>query len=111
MSPVYLCGRSAAQSSPVFQRVFGPLCPQVSGLAVFIVLAVARYVPAAQAQTVHFGGLVLTLSSGFNFPYSVAVDASGNVFVADTFNNAVQEILAVGGSIPASRTILTLGNC
>jgi hypothetical protein len=27
----------------------------------------------------------------------VAIDANGNVFVADTYNNAVKEILAAGG--------------
>jgi hypothetical protein len=38
----------------------------------------------------------------------VAVDGSGNVYVADTGNNAVKEILAVNGVIPASPTIRTL---
>jgi hypothetical protein len=40
----------------------------------------------------------------------VAVDASGNVFVADSGNNAVKELVAVNGSIPTSPTILTLGS-
>jgi sugar lactone lactonase YvrE len=39
----------------------------------------------------------LSLGSGFSSPASVAVDVSGNVFVADSFNNAVKKILAVGG--------------
>src|SRR5258708_6558242 len=64
----------------------------------------------AQAQTAHFGGVVSTLGSGFSYPTGVAVDASGDVFVADTSNSAVKEMVAVGGSIPASRTILTLGS-
>jgi DNA-binding beta-propeller fold protein YncE len=38
----------------------------------------------------------------------VAVDGSGNVYVAHTGNNVVKEILAVNGSIPASPTIGTL---
>ena len=37
------------------------------------------------------------LGSGLKTPSAVAVDASGNVFVADTANNAVKEILAAGG--------------
>jgi DNA-binding beta-propeller fold protein YncE len=56
--------------------------------------------PAAMAET------VITLGSGFNQPSSVAVDGSGNVFVADTYNNAVKEILAAGHYT----TINTLGS-
>src|SRR6202041_3211436 len=38
-------------------------------------------------------------------------DGNGNVFVADSGNSAVKEILAVNGSIPASNpTINTLGS-
>jgi DNA-binding beta-propeller fold protein YncE len=51
-----------------------------------------------------------TLGSGFSGPYGVAVDGAGNVYVADSHNNAVKEIVAVGGSIPASPTIRTLGS-
>jgi sugar lactone lactonase YvrE len=61
------------------------------------------------AQTVVYTGRS-TLGSGFLGPQGVAVDGSGNVYVADTYNNAVKEILAVGGSIPANPTISTLGS-
>ena len=50
-------------------------------------------------------GAQSTLGSGFSYPFGVAVDGSGNVYVADSTNNAVKEIVAVGGSIPASPTI------
>ena len=50
------------------------------------------------------------LGSGFFHPSGVAVDVSGNLFVADTGNNTVKEILAVNGSIPPSPTIKTLGS-
>ena len=53
---------------------------------------------------------IMTLGSGFSEPIGVAVDSSGNVFVADTFNDKVKEMLAVGGSVPASPTINTLGS-
>jgi DNA-binding beta-propeller fold protein YncE len=43
---------------------------------------------------------------GFNNPTGVAVDASGNVFVADNGNNAVKKILAAGGYT----TLITLGS-
>jgi hypothetical protein len=52
-----------------------------------------------------------TLGSGFIGPFGVAVDGAGNVYVAEAFNSAVKEIMAVGGSIPASNpTIRTLGS-
>ena len=38
-----------------------------------------------------------TLGSGFSNPSGVAVDASGNIFVADHDNGAVKKILAAGG--------------
>ena len=60
---------------------------------------------------------VITLSigasnsfGGFSYPTGVAVDGSGNVYVADHGNGAVEEIMAVGGVIPASPTINTLGS-
>ena len=47
----------------------------------------------AEAQT------TVSLGSGFNRPSGVAVDAGGNVFVADYDNNAVKEIVAAGGYV------------
>ena len=41
-------------------------------------------------------------------PFGVAVDAFGNVYFSDYNNNAVDEILAVNGSIPVSPTVKTL---
>jgi hypothetical protein len=38
--------------------------------------------PSAGAQTAHFSGAVTTLRGGF-YPTAVAVEGSGNVFVAD----------------------------
>jgi sugar lactone lactonase YvrE len=52
----------------------------------------------------------IILGSGFNTPGGVAVDAAGNVYVADYGNRLVQEIEAVGGSIPSGPTIRTLGS-
>jgi hypothetical protein len=48
----------------------------------------------------------VSIGSGFNNPWGVAVDRNGNVFVADTGNSAVKEILAVGGYT----TVKTLGS-
>jgi sugar lactone lactonase YvrE len=42
-------------------------------------------------------GTMSLIGSGFKTPYGVAVDPSSNVFVADSGNNAVEEIMAAGG--------------
>jgi hypothetical protein len=52
-----------------------------------------------------------TLGSGFSTLDGVAVDAARDVYVADSGKNAIEELVAVGGSVPASNpTIRTLGS-
>jgi NHL repeat len=70
---------------------------RVLALAVLCLGALSGFAPSAEAQTAHFSAAVSTLGSGFSHPFGVAVDRSGNVFVADQGNNAVKEILAAGG--------------
>jgi hypothetical protein len=53
---------------------------------------------------------VNTVGSGISYPAGVAVDGSGNVFVADNGNNAVKEIVAVGGVVSSSSTVNTVGS-
>src|SRR3982074_87688 len=77
----------------------------VLAVVVLCLSALGGFAPSAEAQTAHFSWAISTLGSGFNSPKGVAVDASGNIFVADTGNNAVKEILAASGYI----TINTLG--
>jgi streptogramin lyase len=73
-------------------------------LSIPLALAMAAYgcstfsLPA-RAQT------TVTLGQAFNAPTGVAVDGSGNVFVADYDNDAVKELLAAGGYV----TVNTLG--
>ena len=62
----------------------------------------------AASGTVSSGSTVVTLASGFSYPNGVAVDGSGNVYVADTVHNAVEEILAVDGVVSSSSTVITL---
>ena len=72
----------------------------------------------APAQTAHYsgatpvflGGTMTTLGHGFGNPSSTAVDRNGNVFVTDIASHSVKEILAVGGTIPASPTIRILSS-
>jgi hypothetical protein len=78
----------------------------ILALAVLCLSALGLFVPSAEGQTAHFSWAVTTVGSGFGFPQGVAVDVSGNVFVADTSNNAVKEILAAGGYT----TVNTLGS-
>ncbi len=57
----------------------------------------------ARAQSVSFTGAQTTLNvsvggSGLNYPYGVAVDGAGNVFIADSGNNRVVEVPAGGGA-------------
>ena len=59
-------------------------------LAIFLVTA-----SPAGAQN------VVTLPVGFLSPVGVAVDAHGNIFIADTGNNAIKEIPAGGGDAQA----------
>ena len=55
---------------------------------------------------------VITLSqsgaAAFSSPEGVAVDTSGNVYVADTFSEEIREIVASGGSVSASSPVVTL---
>ena len=79
-----------------------------AGLFVAILLTLAGASPSgvASAQTAHFSGAVSTFGSGLFHTFDVAVDGSGNVFVADYGHNAIKEILAAGGYT----TVNTLGS-
>jgi len=65
---------------------------------------------AMQAQTAHFSGAVTTILYGLIEPTGAAVDGSGNVFVADTGNSTVKEILAVGGYVTVNTLAVANGN-
>jgi len=82
----------------------------LSWIALILFTALCGFVPSAQAQLAHFNSATRPLGSGFSSPAGVAVDASGNVFVADFTSSTVKEIVAVNGSIPESPTIITLGS-
>lgn len=60
------------------------------------------------AQTAYYSGLQTTVGSGFEEPFAVAVDKSGNLYVGESDGYYVAEILAVNGTIPASPTTRTL---
>ena len=67
----------------------------------------------ASAQTAHFGGAQTTVNYVFGAgePVGVAVDSSGNLFVAQANDGGgVYEISAVNGSIPSTPTVRLLGS-
>ena len=53
---------------------------------------------------------VNTINSTFNVPRGVAVDGSGNVFVADTGSNAIKKIAAVKGVVSSTSTVTSVGS-
>ena len=60
-------------------------------------------------KEISVGGAVRTLGN-FSLPVAVAVDAAGNVYLAEAGTHLIKEMLAVGGSIPGSPTVRTLGS-
>ncbi len=73
---------------------------KLSTVLLWALIGYAIASPASRAQT------IVTLGSGFKYPQGIAVDGSGNVFVADTSKSAVQELLAANGYT----TVTTLGS-
>ena len=104
-----LSGLSFCLSFPRFSSPRSLFCTPARVMLLLAAAAVG-FAPAVQAQTALFSGATTTLSSGFNHPLGVAVDGQGNIFVADPGNNAVKEIVAVSGQIPANPTINVLGS-
>ena len=77
------------------------------GLLGFVLALLLAFPVHAGAQTAHFSYAQVTLAGSFSNPNGVAVDNSGNVFIADTSNNAVKEIPS---GCTASTCIATLGS-
>ena len=58
-------------------------------------------------MTVFYPGTQSTVGSGLNGPWGVAVDASGNVYIADASNDRVLKEMVSGGSSYAQSVIAT----
>ncbi len=63
-----------------------------------------------QAQTARFNGALSSLGGGFNYPFGLAVDSHGNVFVADQADNTVKEISVNGGYVTITTLAQATGN-
>jgi large repetitive protein len=53
------------------------------------------------------GDGIAATSAKLNFPYAVAFDASGNMYIPDSANHRIREVMAVGGIITPASTIST----
>ena len=80
-------------------------CLSIQFIFACLLLLLLALPVSAGAQTAPFSYVLRTLGSDFSSPTAVAVDASGNVFVADSGNNEMEEILAADGYT----TVNTLG--
>ncbi len=62
--------------------------------------SIRKVTSAGQVSTIFQGSAGYLDGTGsaaaFNAPYSIAVDSSGNTFVADTFNNAIRKVTPAG---------------
>lgn len=54
------------------------------------------------------GDGITATSAELNFPYAVAFDAAGNMYIPDSANQRVREVMAVGGAITPASIITTL---
>jgi hypothetical protein len=59
-------------------------------LALLVVVTGLSTPPVEAQGAAHFGYAQVTIGGGFNQPVGVAVDGTGNVYVADNDNNAVK---------------------
>jgi len=54
------------------------------------------------------GDNIAAIAAQLNYPYGIAFDLSGNLYIADSGNNRVREVAAVGGVITAASQITTM---
>jgi streptogramin lyase len=99
-------------ATPLLSRTLS----KVSVTASFLVLSCTLV-----AQTAHYAGALGSIGSGLGHPYGVAVDAIGDVYIADQNNNRIlmetlangvytQSVIATGFSYIRSVAVDTSGN-
>lgn len=96
-------GRSASMNYSLSWRISHAMLSLLAYVALALLWLAA--VPV-EAQSAYFSGTTTTLAGGFALPASIAVDSSGDIFVADSAHSAVEELCAVGGYT----TVQTLGS-
>ena len=98
----------SASSTRISQQLAGLRALRIAGVGALG--AAQRAGVSLSAQTAHYNGSVNRLGSGFSDPTGVAVDASGDVFVADQVNSAIYEIVAVNGQVSLSSAVIPVGS-
>jgi large repetitive protein len=103
---------SAFRTLPPFKLVFSPAIDALAriGRQIFAAAGVCALLLLggsvhAYTQSVSFAGSQTAVGSGVTYPYGVAVDRAGDVFIADRANNRVVEVPSGGGSqttVPAT---------
>ena len=101
--------RRCASPTPLAYRQPSPFTRSAAGvLSALFAAAYLVFATAAQAQTAHFGGVQTVLfSSGLHYPAGVAVDSSGNVYIADNSSSRVLKETLSGGTY--TQTIIGSG--
>jgi sugar lactone lactonase YvrE len=82
-----------------FEFVVSSLSRKSSWSLAYAMLLIALTLPFAQAQQVTFAGVLATVpAAGLHCPRGVAVDAQGNVFIANSNYSEIIEVPAGGGA-------------
>ena len=82
-----LCGRCATRLRAIFSLLFVLACGS------------AWFAPSLFAQTLYYGGVQTTVSSGFGAPAGLAVDGSDNVYISyPYYNGTVIQVPWTAGS-------------
>jgi sugar lactone lactonase YvrE len=83
--------------------------PPSGKLAIYLAMFVLAICSSLQAQTpaVHFSGAQSLFANPATYPYGLAVDKSGNIFVADNDYNGVYEIPFSNGTYAQSGSLGT----
>ncbi len=85
-------------------------------VCVFVCLCVGSYGAVVRTLAGGLNGTVAAFGdgtgslAGFNRPHGVAVDASGNMFVADRFNHRVRKVTPGGGTSNVSGLLIVCRN-
>jgi sugar lactone lactonase YvrE len=100
--------RSRSASSKFFASLLAAAMSLKRLRALVLLATIFPLALAIMAQSVSFTGVLSPVGSGFGFPYGVAVDAQGDVFVADNGTKSVKEIVAVNGQVSSTSTVVTI---